>query len=670
MSDTTRKLATIVALDVAGYSARTEADEARTTAEVAALRKVIEAIAARHGGRVFNTAGDGFMLEFGSSLSAVEAAFELAETCSPPVRVGVHLGDVAVQPNGDLLGHGVNVAARLMAHSQPGAALVSGAVRQSIRGPTAERLVSRGMMKLDKMAETIEAFSLGAMAATFTVTSQKQSEPLLAVLPFENLSSDTEMQFFSDGVSEDILGRIQRGSKLKVIGRTSSFQYRGADKPKAAAELKASHLLDGSIRRGGNKVRIAAHLSEAATRTTLWSDKYDRGLEDIFAVQDEISEAIAAALDTAFFPVKTVAIDPFAYDLYLRARDYNPDPAIGAQNLATLDRVVDMAPAFADGWASLALVLVFQSFIAPYAERRQIKARVEAALARCLELDPDNAVAMGVQWQLCDPFGAYLAQEKAAQRIAEKGHASAWALTSLTYHLESVGRNREATDTARRAHDLDPKNIVASALHCQSTWRSGRYAEGIAAMETHALTWPDDHHTAALRVIAYAHQGNWGQVDTMLDPQRLREFPLREHSAVIGLVWLLRSPDPTRRRRVLESFRESVEARRLEPADLIWPVILGFADETFDLVDKARFGPSGGPNDVIGINAYRSHMIFSAAYPELRANPRFVKLCARLGLVECWLTTQQWPDCAEVTPYDFRAECEKYRDFPKDQFFR
>jgi len=146
MTDAARKLATIVALDVAGYSARTEADEAKTTAEVAALRKVIEAIAAHHGSRVFNTAGDGFMLEFGSSLAAVQAAFELAEKCEPKVRVGVHLGDVAVQPNGALLGHGVNVAARLMAQSQPGAALVSAAVRQTIRGPVAERLQSRGQL--------------------------------------------------------------------------------------------------------------------------------------------------------------------------------------------------------------------------------------------------------------------------------------------------------------------------------------------------------------------------------------------------------------------------------------------------------------------------------------------------------------------------------------------
>jgi len=160
-----RKLATIVALDVAGYSARTEADETKTTSEVAALGRVIEAIAKAHGGRVFNTAGDGFMLEFISSLAAVEAAAELAETCEPKVRIGVHLGDVVVQPNGDLLGHGVNVAARLMARSDPGSALVSGTVRQTIRGPITDRLVSRGILQLDKMAEAIEAFALKAAAA-------------------------------------------------------------------------------------------------------------------------------------------------------------------------------------------------------------------------------------------------------------------------------------------------------------------------------------------------------------------------------------------------------------------------------------------------------------------------------------------------------------------------
>ena len=175
--------------------------------------------------------------------------------------------------------------------------------------------------------------SLAAVAAK----SAPAPETLLAVLPFDNLSSDAEMVFFSDGVSDDILGRIMRGSKLRVIGRTSSFQFRGSDKPKAAAALGASHVLDGSIRRAGTKVRIAAHLTEAANQTTLWSDKYDRDLEDIFAVQDEISEAIAAALDAAFFPVKTEKVDPLAYELYLRGKEPDQNPEHISDNIGLLE---------------------------------------------------------------------------------------------------------------------------------------------------------------------------------------------------------------------------------------------------------------------------------------------------------------------------------------------
>ncbi|MFM9864203.1 MAG: TIR domain-containing protein [Micropepsaceae bacterium] len=226
MTDTTRKLATIVALDVAGYSARTEADEARTTAEVAALRKVIEAIAGKHGGRVFNTAGDGFMLEFGSSLAAVEAAFELAETCEPKVRVGVHLGDVAVQPNGDLLGHGVNVAARLMAKSDPGGALVSADVRRTIRGPLGERLVSRGVMQLDKMAETIEAFALKIVTVTpappdvflsYARDDQAVARKFAEALEREGLAVWWDVALRSGDAYDETMERALKAAKAVVI---------------------------------------------------------------------------------------------------------------------------------------------------------------------------------------------------------------------------------------------------------------------------------------------------------------------------------------------------------------------------------------------------------------------------------------------------------------------
>jgi predicted ATPase/class 3 adenylate cyclase len=215
-----RRLASIVALDVAGYSARTEADEAGTVAAVAALRGTIERIAREHSGRVFNTAGDGFMLEFGSSAGAVEAALALAETCEPKVRVGVHLGDIAVQPNGDLLGHGVNVAARLMAQAGPGSALVSSAVRQTLRGPLAARLVSRGMLHLDKMNETIEGFVItpnGSMLAGVAPGMPTVSKPFARTASVRgNLPSEATSFVGREGEMSE-LSRLAREHRLVTL---------------------------------------------------------------------------------------------------------------------------------------------------------------------------------------------------------------------------------------------------------------------------------------------------------------------------------------------------------------------------------------------------------------------------------------------------------------------
>ncbi len=331
------------------------------------------------------------MLDFGSSLAAVEAAFELADTCDPKLRVGVHLGDVVVQPNGDLLGHGVNVAARLMAQSSPGAVLISAAVRQTIRGPIADRLQSRGTLKLDKMAETIEAFALTGAALAPEPAAPKTVDPVLTVLPFDNLSTDPEMQFFSDGVSEEIIQRLSRGAKLKVIGRTSSFEFRGEKKSEAARALKCSHLLDGSVRRSGARVRIAAHLVEVASHTTLWSEHYDRGLDDTFAVQDEISEAIAGALDETFTSFSTKAIDPVAYDLYLRASIKSYAPAELHASVGLLEAAVQRAPNFAEAWGRLAYLRGGARLYQPFAERAASAALVRREADQALALDPQTS---------------------------------------------------------------------------------------------------------------------------------------------------------------------------------------------------------------------------------------------------------------------------------------
>jgi len=360
MTGDNRKLATILALDVAGYSARTEADERKTTAEIAALRTLIEDVAAGHGGRIFNTAGDGFMLEFGSCLAAVRAAFRLAETCEPKVRIGVHLGDVMVQPNGDLLGHGVNVAARLMARSDPGGALISAAVRQTIRDPIVERLVSRGILQLDKMAETTEAFALGGVetaAPSPARAAVARTEPSLAVLPFQNLGGDPEQAYFADGMMEEITTALSRVRSIFVIASASTQQYKGKTvAPQSVGrDLGVRYILEGSVRRAGNRVRIAVKLTDAADGSQLWAQQYEDTLDDVFALQDRVALSVAGVIEPTVqdMEIRRAARRPTsnadAYDLYLKAvalvDAYEKDGMFEAVRL--IDRALALDPNYA-----------------------------------------------------------------------------------------------------------------------------------------------------------------------------------------------------------------------------------------------------------------------------------------------------------------------------------
>lgn len=355
-----RKLATIVALDVAGYSARAEADERKTIAEIAALRTLIEGVVAGHGGRIFNTAGDGFMLEFGSCLTAVQAAFQLAEACEPKVRIGVHLGDVAVQSNGDLLGHGVNVAARLMAKSEPGGVLVSAAVRQSIRDPIAVRLTSRGILQLDKMSESIEVFALADAVTAETSVSHPPSRhtgPSLAVLPFQNLGGDPEQAYFADGMMEEITTALSRIRSIFVIASASTQQYKGkpVSSQSIGRDLGVRYVLEGSVRRAGSRVRIAVKLTDAVDGSQLWAQHYEDTLDDVFALQDRVAMSVAGIIEPTVQDVelRRAARRPTsntdAYDFYLKAvaliDTYEKNAMFEAVRL--IDRALALDPAYA-----------------------------------------------------------------------------------------------------------------------------------------------------------------------------------------------------------------------------------------------------------------------------------------------------------------------------------
>lgn len=494
-------------------------------------------------------------------------------------------------------------------------------------------------------------------------------ETLLAVLPFDNLSSDTEMLFFSDGVSDDILGRIMRGSKLKVIGRTSSFQFRGADKPKAAAALNATHILDGSIRRAGSKVRIAAHLTETASHTTLWSERYDRDLDDIFAMQDEISEAIAQALDIAFFPANATPIDPALYDLYLRNKDF-VFAADGLRNrVAALEKVTKAAPDYADGWGALGLLLGGLRRFLPYAERPAVARQAMAVTATCRRLDSDNPAALVAEAYLFDSFGNFLERHDWIQRALPLATSVASVAATIVIGYISVGRNREAIEMARCAFELDPLSGTNYSMRGQTLFGAGRNTEARDLLESYLEQSPDNYMVAGDLILINMIEANWPKLDALIDPARLAIYPLRDVSSVLPLVECLRSPTPEAKAALFEETVAPIKASGYADAIFVRTLAsIGFVEDAYELLETIRLGPSGLPDDPVGMKAYAPTGLFSANFPAHRADPRFVKLCARLGLVEYWLGTQHWPDCADEVPYDFKAECERYRDYPKDVF--
>lgn len=544
------------------------------------------------------------------------------------------------------------------------------AALRKLLGGAADKLVTvRGIgYRLDAVPAPRAAMAAPS-APLVPVAHPVFTQPILAVLPFENLSSDQELGYFCDGVSEEILGRIARRTALTVIGRTSSFQFRAAGKAEAAAVLNSTHILDGSIQRAGGRIRVSAHLVDCASHASLWSQHFDRSIEDIFAVQDEIAEAIAEALQSNLAAASASPVDPATYDLYLRAKERVTSQTAIARNVDSLEHITRAAPGFAPGWATLAYRRAELMMHCPYEQRAQLMGKIESDLAACELLDPSHPDALAARWVLMPPFASLAQQAAIFNSNAAPNLDQVDFLTAHAYFLECVGRSTDAAEQSGRAARLDPLNPFAVGLHSQAQWFAGHYAHAIAAMEYVRQRWPDSHHTVAVLMQAYIHQQNWSAIDRLIDPSHLALYPLREHVGVIAFARVMRDPTLRNRQMMFGKIRKRAEASgHIDAQVAVIAAELGFVDETFDLLKRCRFGPSGTAQDVMGTHAYRTLLLFPAAYTALRNDPRFVTVCARLGLVDYWLETHNWPDCADQVPYDFRLRCEDLRGHPHDVF--
>ena len=377
-----RRLAAILAADVAGYSRLMGVDEEGTLARLTAHRTdLINPCIAEHRGRVVKTTGDGLLVEFASVVDAVRCAVSFQEGMGErnkdtpedrriEFRIGVNLGDVIVQDD-DVFGDGVNVAARLEGLAEPGGVVVSGTVHEHVRSKLDFGFDDLGVRELKNIAEPVHAFSVGSAKAVLSMSASKTQKslplpdkPSIAVLPFDNMSGDPEQEYFSDGITEDIITALAKNRWLSVTARNSTFAYKGQspDIRRVAKELGADYVVEGSVRKSGKRIRITAQLIDANSGNHIWAERYDRDVGDIFAVQDEITQTIAATIEPELGAVEsqkarrkaTENLD--AWDCYHLALSnmYRFDKEGNAEAQRLFRKAIEADPHFAVAHARLA----------------------------------------------------------------------------------------------------------------------------------------------------------------------------------------------------------------------------------------------------------------------------------------------------------------------------
>jgi adenylate cyclase len=533
----TRKIAAILAADVVGFSRLTGADEDRTLARLRALRSdLTDPTIAVHNGRVVKRTGDGLIAEFRSVVEAVRCAIEIqrgmternagvAQDKRIEFRIGVHLGDVVEEADGDLMGDGVNIAARLQGIAESGGLYLSSAAYEQVRDKVKEAFSDLGEKALKNIARPVRVYA-AQVASPGLETAPRQSgadeaaaeRSSIAVLPFANMSGDAEQEYFADGIAEDIITALSKLGQLFVIARNSSFTFKGrnVNVGEVGKSLGVRYVLEGSVRKSGARVRVTAQLIDAATGGHLWAERFDRELTDIFAVQDDVTAHIVSALALNLTRGDRRSIvaertdNQEAYDCFLRGRDlwwaFSKEANREAERL--LRRAAELDPRFAPAFAFLAAALANGysngwSEDPAHALDEAVKAAQEAV--RLDERYPYAlwSLAMTLSWdRRLDE--ALSAAEKAIAfnpNFAE-GHSMVGVLLNLG------GRSEEALKSIDRAMTLDPYfNSLLLYFRAQAAYELGRWPEAVALLKRRILRNPETDASRALLAAAYGQMG-------------------------------------------------------------------------------------------------------------------------------------------------------------------
>jgi adenylate cyclase len=531
-----RRLAAVLAADVVGYSRLMEVDETGTLARLKTVRlEVIDPAITKCKGRIIKTTGDGILVEFQSVTEALRCAIDFQERMARRnrdmaasrallYRIGINLGDVIVEDD-DIFGDGVNVAARLEALAEPGGICISAAVRDQVADRLPVGFQDLGEKQVKNISRPIRVFNVvldGAAGAPAEVAGgpalpqASVRKPSIAVLPFVNMSGDPEQEFFADGLTEDIITELSRFRQLLVISRNAVFVHKG--KPvkaqQVAREFSVDYVVEGSVRKAADRVRVTVQLIDGETETHLWAERYDRKLEDIFAIQDEVTSSIAATLFGRVEAARhdrvqrkpTDSMAAYEYVLTGKVLHHWSNPESNVQAIGMLNRAIELDPNYAHAHAWKACV-TGQAWLHGWSEDPAASLRVIAEeLQIALSLDDNDADVHRILAALKVNFNEH---DKAAyhqSRALELNPNSDLIVVQQGELLTWLGRPTEGIEWIRRAMRLNPYHPERFWSHLGRAQYTGRcYADAIGSYSR--LTKPDQSHHAFLAA-ASAQLGN------------------------------------------------------------------------------------------------------------------------------------------------------------------
>jgi adenylate cyclase len=614
-------LAALWFADIAGYSARVVEDERGALQLVEILQALSRSTVQRYEGRVVKFFGDAVLAEFPSTEMAVRAAAVLSKEYTEQsaktgrahdLRIGVHLGDVAVDADGDLYGDGVNSAARIQAAVDPGQAVISEDVWRQIRGRQGfrfERLGNRdlkGVGSIDLYVVTLHEDPAAMSVSNAEEKSQRSEQRKekirsIAVLPFADLSAERDQEHFSDGVAEEILNALSKVGGLHVPARTSCFAFRGAtlDAREIGKRLGVETLLDGSIRRAGKRVRISVQLVDTSNGYQLWSERFDREIEDIFAIQDEIARSVLESLGLAlsereefrFLKPSTTNIE--AYEAYLRGRKLYHKWTRQSVEFARqmFERAVKIDPEFAAAWAGLANVHVD---LFRWGRKPRDLDEAQRASERALKLDPNSAEAH----------------------------------VSVGQALAIKRRYAEAAIAFDRAIEEDPTLFEAYYLYGRVLFESGDIEKSAKLFEKARHVRPDDYQSQCLLATALTELGRQDEArraneDAVRSIEKHLELnPDEARAYSLGATTVLRLEDKER------SKRWSEQAMELAPND---PLVLYNAACNFAQLGEGERALDGLERAIEAGVAVGDWIKHDPDFESLRSHPRFQTIMKRIA---------------------------------------